>query len=64
MDPIQYAIESVRAEIDRIVAQRQELSLANATPVELDANRRLLLDAQSRLSGLLIQRQLRGPAAA
>ncbi len=64
MDPIQHAIESVRAEIDRIVSERQELCRQNASPTQLDANRASLVDAQSRLSGLLIQRQLRGHAAA
>jgi hypothetical protein len=64
VDARQHTIESVRAEIDRIVAERQELRRTNASPVELEANRDRLVSAQSRLSSLLIQRHLHRPAAA
>ena len=64
MDIGQHTIESLRAEIDRIVAERQELRRGNANLVELEANRDRLVRAQARLSDLLIRRHLPGPAAA
>jgi hypothetical protein len=66
MDATQHAIESVRAEIDRLVAERHELRQTSARPDELDANRARLVSAQSRLSSLLIQQQrhLHRPTAA
>ena len=55
---IQHTVESLRAEIDRIVAERQELRRQGATPAELEANRERLVRAQSQLSDLLIKRYL------
>ena len=64
MDPIQHSVESLRAEIDRLVTERQELRRNCASDEELELNRRRLVRAQSQLSQLLIQRHLPGPAAA
>jgi hypothetical protein len=46
------------------VAERQGLRAAGAGEVELEENRRLLADAQARLSHLLIARHLHETAAA
>ena len=51
-------VESLTAEIGRIVAERQELRAAGADYDVLEANRRRLAQAQSRLSQLLIARYL------
>ncbi len=51
-------VESVSKEIGRIVAARQELRAAGAGPDALEANRKLLGDAQAQLSRLLIERYL------
>jgi hypothetical protein len=64
MDPLLYTVESLRTEIDRLVAERQSLRLQGASDDELELNRRRLVRAQSQLSRLLIQRHLPGPAAA
>jgi hypothetical protein len=64
MDVGQHTIESLRVEIDRIVAERQELRRGDANLMELEANRARLVGAQARLSDLLIKRHLPGPAAA
>ena len=52
------SVESVAAEIGRIVAARQELRAAGADGETLEANRKLLSGAQSQLSQLLIERYL------
>ncbi len=52
------SVESVATEIGRIVAARQELRAAGASPEALEANRKLLADAQAQLSRLLIERYL------
>jgi len=49
-------IESLGAEIGRIVAERQELRAAGASHEVLEENRRRLAQAQAQLSRLLIQR--------
>jgi len=64
MDAIQHTVESLRREIDRIVAERQELRGKGAAPEELEENRSRLVKAQARLSELLIQRHLPRTAAA
>jgi hypothetical protein len=47
-------IESLGAEIGRIVAERQELRAAGASHEVLEENRRRLAEAQAQLSRLLI----------
>jgi hypothetical protein len=64
MDPIQHTVESLRTEIDRLVAERQELRRSGASEDELELNRRRLVRAQSRLSSLLLRRHVPGPTAA
>ena len=54
-------VEALIEEIGRIVAERQELRVADAAPEVLEENRRRLTEAQHRLSQLLIERYL--PAA-
>jgi hypothetical protein len=49
-------IESLGAEIGRIVAERQELRAAGASHEVLEENRRRLAQAQAQLSRLLIER--------
>lgn len=49
-------VEAVTAEIGRIVAERQMLREDGASPEALEVNRRVLVDAQSRLSRLLVDR--------
>jgi hypothetical protein len=49
-------IESLGAEIGRIVAERQELRAAGASHEVLEENRRRLAEAQAQLSRLLIDR--------
>lgn len=49
-------IESLGAEIGRIVAERQELRAAGAPSEALEENRRRLAAAQTHLSRLLIAR--------
>ena len=51
-------VESLIAEIGRIVAERQELRAAGASASELERNRGCLAAAQARLSRLLIERHL------
>ena len=51
-------VESLTAEIGRIVAERQELRGSGASFDVLEENRRRLAKAQSRLSQLLIARYL------
>jgi hypothetical protein len=57
-------VETLVSEIGRIVAERQELRAAGASPDDLEQNRRLLADRQARLSHLLIERHLHESAAA
>ena len=64
MDAFNHTVETLKAEIGRIVAARQELRAAGAEGSELEQNRRLLAGAQSQLSQLLIQRHLGEAAAA
>jgi hypothetical protein len=59
-----HTVETVVAEIGRMVAERQELRAGGASPSALEQNRRLLADAQARLSHLLIARHLHESAAA
>ena len=51
-------IDSVSAEIQRLVGERQELRAAGASAEELEENRRRIAQAQSRYSHLLIQHYL------
>ena len=51
-------IDSVSAEIQRLVGERQELRIAGASADELEENRRAIARAQSRYSHLLIERYL------
>jgi hypothetical protein len=58
---VRHTVETLTAEISRIVAERQDLRAAGATVAELEENRRRLAAAQNQLSVLLIERHL--PAA-
>jgi hypothetical protein len=58
LNAVRHTVETVTAEIGRIVVERQELRAAGATPAELEENRRRLAEAQSQLSLLLIERHL------
>jgi hypothetical protein len=49
---------SLSEEIDQIVAERRALRDAGATEAELEANRKRLMAAQSRLTQLLVARHL------
>ena len=51
-------VESLTAEIGRIVGERQELRASGASFDVLEENRRRLAKAQSELSQLLIARYL------
>ena len=55
-------VESLTAEIGRIVVERQELRAAGASFDVLEENRRRLAAAQHELSQLLIARHLPVPA--
>jgi hypothetical protein len=55
---VSHTVETLAAEIGRIVTERQELRAAGAAPAELEENRRRLAAAQSALSRLLIERHL------
>ena len=55
---VRHTVETLTAEIGRIVAERQDLRAAGATMVDLEDNRRLLAAAQNQLSLLLIERHL------
>jgi hypothetical protein len=59
--PVRHTVETLTAEIGRIVVERQDLRAAGAPAGELEENRRRLAAAQSALSRLLIERHL--PAA-
>jgi hypothetical protein len=58
MDAIEHTVESLTAEISRVVVERQALRAEGAPAEQLEENRRLLAAAQSRLSVLLIERHL------
>ena len=60
----EHTVETLNAEIGRIVAERQRLRADGAGPDELERNRRLLAAALARLSHLLIARHLAATAAA
>ena len=64
VNPAEQTVETLRAEIERTVAERQELRAAGAPPEALEENRRRLADAQARYSRLLIRRFLPQPEAA
>jgi hypothetical protein len=53
-----HTVETLPDEINRIVAERQELRAAGATAETIEANRRRLAEAQAELSRLLIQQHL------
>jgi hypothetical protein len=53
-----HTVETLTDEIDRIVAERQELRAAGAPAETLEANRRRLAQSQAELSRLLIQQHL------
>jgi hypothetical protein len=59
-----HTVETLRAEIERIVAERQELRARSASADELEQNRRRLADAQAQFSRLLIAHHLAQPEAA
>jgi hypothetical protein len=61
---VRQTVESVTAEIGRLVAQRQKLRAAGAPGEQLEENRRRLAAAQGRLSLLLIERHLGRRSAA
>ena len=64
VDGFAHSVETLTAEIGRIVAERQELRAAGASAGELEQNRRRLARAQAELSQLLIRRHLDDPAPA
>jgi hypothetical protein len=64
VDGFAHTVETLAAEIGRIVADRQELRVSGASAGELEENRRRLAQAQAELSRLLIQRHLGHSAAA
>ena len=55
---VRHTVETLAGEIGSIVAERQTLRAAGAPAQELEANRRRLVEAQARLSALLIERHL------
>jgi hypothetical protein len=57
-------VDTLRAEIERIVAERQELRARGASAEELERNRRRLAGAQSQLSRRLIAEHRVQPEAA
>jgi hypothetical protein len=58
VDGCAHTVETLAAEIGRIVAERQELRASGADAAELEQNRCRLARAQAELSHLLIQRYL------
>jgi hypothetical protein len=64
VNPGEHTLETIQAEIQRIVAERQELRAGGAPADALEENRRALADAQARFSRLLIQEYLPASAAA
>ena len=63
MKAVAQTVETLTAEISRIVAERQELRANDASTEALEENRRRLAAAQSELSQLLIARYLPKSAA-
>lgn len=63
MRAVAHTVETLTAEISRIVAERQDLRAAGAAFEVLEENRRRLAAAQSELSQLLIARYLPKSAA-
>ena len=61
---VRHTVETLAAEIGRIVGERQDLRASGATSAELEENRRRLASAQSQLSRLLIERHLPALGAA
>jgi hypothetical protein len=61
---VTHTVETLTAEISRIVAERQELRAGGASFEALEQNRRRLAAAQSNLSQLLIDRHLPRSASA
>jgi hypothetical protein len=61
---VTHTVETLTAEISRIVGERQELRVAGASFDVLEENRRRLAAAQSELSQLLIDRHLPRSASA
>ncbi len=53
-----HTVETLAGEIGSIVAERQALRAAGAPPAALEENRRKLVEAQTRLSQLLIEQHL------
>lgn len=64
VSPDQDTIQGVSDEIQRLVAERQDLRTNGAPAEELEENRRRIASAQSRYSRLLIQHYLPRAAAA
>ena len=64
MSQDQDTIQGVSDEIQRLVAERQELRTNGGSAEELEENRRRIAGAQSRYSRLLIQHYLPRAAAA
>jgi hypothetical protein len=56
--PIEHTVETLTAEIGRIVVERQDLRASGSSAAQLEENRRRLAAAQSGLSRLLIERYL------
>lgn len=61
---VTHTVETLTAEISRIVAERQELRANAASFDALEENRRRLAAAQNELSQLLIDRHLPRSASA
>ena len=59
-----HTIDTIQTEIQRIVAERQDLRGNGAGAEVLEENRRLLAHAQALFSRLLIQHHLPQPATA
>jgi hypothetical protein len=64
MNAMKHTVESLQAEIERIVDERQELRRNGADVGDLEANRTRLAFAQAKLSNLLVQRHLSATTAA
>ena len=60
---VESSVESLTAEIGRLVGVRQDLRASGANAAALEANRIELARAQRRLSYLLIARYRPAPAA-
>lgn len=63
MNVVSHTVETLTAEISRIVAERQDLRARAAGLDALEENRRRLAAAQNELSQLLIARHLPRSAA-